>query len=65
MTHVALSVVFVGLAFVTGILVNWIRHRPRNLTRGTQHILLLGLVVQTTFIGIASALLIIQCGTSR
>lgn len=48
----------VALAILAGIVTNWIRHRPCNLTRGTQHILLIGLMIQSAFIGVAIVFLI-------
>ena len=44
--------------FLAGFITNWIRHWPSNLTRGTQHILIISLVFQAAFLGAAIASLI-------
>ena len=49
---------FFALAFLAGLITNWIRHWPSNLTRGTQHILLIGMMFQAGFIGAAIVFLI-------
>lgn len=56
-----ISLVFLGLFFVAGFITSWIRHWPSNLTRGTQHILLVGLMLQSGFLGAAIVLLFKSC----
>jgi hypothetical protein len=58
MKSITLSRGFFALAFLTGVITGWIRHWPSNLSRGTQHILLIGLMFQAGFIGAAIEFLI-------
>ena len=39
---------------VVPVYVHWLRHRPRRLTEGTQHIVLAGLVAQVLLVGAAA-----------
>ena len=61
MRPLTISLGFLVLVFVTGFITDWIRHRPSNLTRGTQHIVLIGLVFQAGFLGAAIVFLIQSC----
>lgn len=51
--------VLIVLAFpVTPLVVNWIRHRPRYLDQGTQHIASIGTGIQMILLCLGLALLV-------
>lgn len=58
MKPITISLGFLALVFLVGLITNWIRHWPSNVTRGTQHILLIGMMFQAGFLGAAIAFLI-------
>jgi hypothetical protein len=53
MKPIAISLCFLALMILAGFITEWIRHWPSNLKRGTQHILLIGLMFQAGFLGAA------------
>ncbi len=58
MKHLTISLGCFALFFLAGFITNWVRHWPSNLTRGTQHILLIGMMFQAGFLGVAIIFLI-------
>ena len=42
---------------VIPVYVNWLRHRPRRLAEGTQHIVFAGLLAQGILVGVALLIL--------
>jgi len=58
MKPITISLGFFALVFLAGFVTHWIRHWPSNLTRGTQHILLIGMMLQADFLGAAIVFLI-------
>lgn len=58
MKPITISLGFFALVFLAGFITNWVRHWPSNLTRGTQHILLIGMMFQVGFLGAAIVFLI-------
>jgi len=58
MKPLSISLSFFALIFIVGFITNWIRHWPSNLTKGTQHIVIIGLILQGCFLGVAIVFLI-------
>ena len=56
-----LALVSLALAILAGFVTGWLRHRPSRLTRGTQHILLSGTIVQLALIVAAFIFLLRGC----
>lgn len=44
---------FLAAYVIVPLATGWVRHRPRNLWRGTQHILLIGMLVHLIVAGFA------------
>ena len=50
----AMSGCFVTAYVVVPVYVHWLRQRPHRLTKGTQHIVMAGLLAQLVLVGVAA-----------